>query len=95
MSCLSLFIAVSITNFQYVAFKLVLHALFAGLNILHFQRKPVCNAYKGSARRAASVGAERRGPWFGATSDLTLPRACSADLILALCCCVLVGDVTF
>ena len=43
-------------------------------------------------------GTRRKGPWFGATSELIMPKAAACAEQVALCCamcCVLVGDVTF
>ena len=39
--------------------------------------------------------AEWGGPWFGATSDLIMPRATCADLITLCCAVALVGAATF
>ena len=62
-----------------------------------------CWLYKGSAPRAADAtryararkntakceGGTKKDPWFGAASDLIMPRANCAELI-ALCCAVCV-----
>ena len=60
---------------------------------------PLASLAQGRMQLKHERVAERRGPWFGATSELIKPKAVYAELLLVALCCalcgVLVDDVTF
>ena len=66
--------------------------------LLRGRLTPTASLAQGRMQLKHVKGAERKGARFGATSELILPRAACAKLLMVALCyalfCVLVSDVT-